>query len=309
MKRRYLKIFLQIAILAITFYFLGWTIADEWQALRAQQWRLEPTQLAISFILLLAATAFPAWPWQLSLLWMGESLGFIPALRIWLVTHVVRYIPGRVWQFLSMIYMCQQAGVSRVPTLTSIVISTVLSTLSGLLITGFYWLALNGMPGLTELSLVLTVIILGLVALHPAVMERVLNRGLTILGQPIISLQLSFGNILLLLALNGLSWLLYGLAFHQLVAAITPFPLSEIPRAVAVFAGAYIIGYLSLLTPAGLGVRESAMVLLFGGVMPLPLATVVSLAARLWLTLGEVLGAGLLMLWPDRPPYEMEHGS
>jgi hypothetical protein len=307
--KKYLKVFLQIAILVITFYFLGRTIVDDWQALRAHQWRLELSQLIVSFLLLLVATAFPAWPWQLSLLWMGESLGFVPALRIWLVTHVVRYIPGRVWQFLSMIYMCERAGVSRVPILTSIVISAALSTLAGLLIVGLYWLALNGWQDLTQLSLALALILLSLAALHPAVMERVLNRGLAFLGQPTISLQLSFGHILLLLALNGLSWLLYGLAFQQLVAAITFFPLAELPRAVAVFAGAYTIGYLSLLTPAGLGVREGAMVVLFGSALPLPLATVVSLAARLWLTLGEVLGAGVLMLWPDRPPYEVEHGS
>jgi hypothetical protein len=259
--------------------------------------------------LLLAATAFPTWPWQLSLLWMGESLGFIPALRIWLVTHVVRYIPGRVWQFLSMIYMCEQAGVGRVPTLTSIVISTVLSTLSALLITGFYLLALGGLRSLIELALALVAIFLGLASLHPAVMERVLNWGLTRLGHPTISLQLSFSHILLLLVLNGLSWLFYGLAFHQLVAAITPFPFAELPRAVGVFTGAYTIGYLSLITPAGLGVREGAMVLLFGGIIPPPLATVVSLAARLWLTFGEVLGAGLLMLWPNHAPYGVEHGS
>lgn len=309
MRRRYLKVLLQIVVLGITAYFLGLVVVGNWQTLRTYRWSLEPTHLAASFAALLLATAFPAWLWQLSLLWLGERLTFAQALRIWLLSNLVRYVPGNVWQFLSMIYLGKQAGVSQALTLTSIVISQALSTISGLLIGGLYWLAQSSGQNPTQPAALLLAVLLGLAALHPAVMERALNWALALLGRPAIAIRLSFGQILLLLVLYGLHWLLYGLAFHQLAAAITPFPLAELPRAVALFAAAYTIGFLSLLTPSGLGVRESALALLLSSVMPLPLATVVSLAARLWLTLGEVLGAGLMLLWPNRPQREVEDGG
>jgi len=103
-------------------------------------------------------------------------------------------------------------------------------------------------------------------------------------------------------AVNVASWLLYGAAFRLLATAFFPPADSAgdwLPY-VAVFTGSYLAGYLALLVPGGLVVREGAMIAgLTGlGLATAPQATVLAVASRLWLTVLEI-APGLLFLARD----------
>lgn len=37
--------------------------------------------------------------WSRSLRWWGDSLAFGPAIRIWFITNLSRFVPGAIWQF------------------------------------------------------------------------------------------------------------------------------------------------------------------------------------------------------------------
>jgi hypothetical protein len=71
-----------------------------------------------------------------------------------------------------------------------------------------------------------------------------------------------------------------------------------------------VIGYLSLLTPSGLGVREGILALLLTEVFAAPLPTVIAIVARLWMVLAELLGAGVaLVMWRRRKPSAKQPGE
>jgi hypothetical protein len=86
-------------------------------------------------------------------------------------------------------------------------------------------------------------------------------------------------------------WVLTGLAFAALVRAMFPLPASDLPLAIAGYSASYAVGFLSLLTPGGIGVREGVLVLALAPVMPAGPALVVALVSRLWMMLFELLGA------------------
>ena len=67
------------------------------------------------------------------------------------------------------------------------------------------------------------------------------------------------------------------------------------PMATAVFAMGYVMGYMAIIAPGGLVVREGAIIGLLGIVagMPLGSATIIALVARVWTTVAEVLALGL----------------
>jgi glycosyltransferase 2 family protein len=69
-----------------------------------------------------------------------------------------------------------------------------------------------------------------------------------------------------------------------------------VPLAAAAYAAAYAAGFLSLLTPAGLGVREGVLVVALAPVLPAGPALVVALLSRLWMMLAELAGAGVAQL-------------
>jgi hypothetical protein len=85
---------------------------------------------------------------------------------------------------------------------------------------------------------------------------------------------------------------------------------------VAAYAAAYAVGFLALLTPAGLGVREGVLVVALAPVLPAGPALVVALVSRLWMMLVELAGAAVAHLLarrsatPDPPdPGTRERGD
>ena len=61
----------------------------------------------------------------------------------------------------------------------------------------------------------------------------------------------------------------------------------------ACFALAWVIGFLSFLTPGGLGVREGLLSLLLSSYMPAPQATLIALICRVWMLSAEIVLAGV----------------
>jgi uncharacterized membrane protein YbhN (UPF0104 family) len=102
--------------------------------------------------------------------------------------------------------------------------------------------------------------------------------------------------VVLLVAGYALYWAVTGLAFAALVASLYPLAPGDVPVVVAAFAAAYAAGFLALLTPAGLGVREGVLVVALASVLPAGPALVVALLSRVWMMLVELAGAAIAHL-------------
>lgn len=61
----------------------------------------------------------------------------------------------------------------------------------------------------------------------------------------------------------------------------------------ACFAFTWIVGFLSFLTPGGIGIREGLLGLLLANYMPAPQATLVALLCRVWMLSAEMVLAGV----------------
>ncbi len=97
--------------------------------------------------------------------------------------------------------------------------------------------------------------------------------------------------LLVLFLLYGFSWVTYGLSHWLLANAITPLPLASLlPLAVAL-AVAWGLGFVSVIAPAGLGIREGVLYLFVAGslsqgqaILFVTLSRLLSFAVELLLT-------------------------
>jgi uncharacterized membrane protein YbhN (UPF0104 family) len=142
---------------------------------------------------------------------------------------------------------------------------------------------------------------LSLFLLQPRLLEWSLNWLLVRLSRQPLRITLTWPGIWLLVLRYSVVWLAEGLSYAALVRAVAPYGRAALPGLVAAWVMAYLAGYLSLLTPSGLGVREAVMVLLLGPVLPAPVAALVAVAVRLLMVLAEVLGAGIALALDRRP--------
>jgi hypothetical protein len=102
--------------------FIGLWLAGEWPALRAHAWQLQGGWLVLSAFLMLASWGVEIALWQSIIATLGGRMGYLPGARIWFKSAVVRYVPGNIWQPLSMTLQAQQQGVRAEVTVTSVVL-------------------------------------------------------------------------------------------------------------------------------------------------------------------------------------------
>ena len=136
-----------------------------------------------------------------------------------------------------------------------------------------------------------------LIAMHPFfqnIFFRLLNR---FLRKPIEKYEISYFNLLKLLFGFVLNWMIAGWGFYFLAKSIAPeINASQFLYLTGLFGLSVFIGMVSLFAPSGIGVREGILVLGLTPILSAQSAVVISLVARIWSMIPEVLLAVFAML-------------
>jgi uncharacterized membrane protein YbhN (UPF0104 family) len=97
-------------------------------------------------------------------------------------------------------------------------------------------------------------------------------------------------------AANVMAWTGYGVSLLFLAKGLLPGVVLSLPQAVGVFTCSYLVGFVALFAPGGLGPRESVFLLMLAGDIGLKPAAALALASRLLLTGTELIPAIPLLL-------------
>jgi len=145
-------------------------------------------------------------------------------------------------------------------------------------------------PGSTAaLWILLAASVAGLaLVLTPGVAARVLRR---LRPDPAERLTPSPGALGFGIVANGAAWIGYGIALWLLARGVLPAAGLGVVEAIGGFAASYIAGYLFLLAPNGLGVRESVFVIMLEPRIGLANALALAAVSRLGMTAADVLAA------------------
>lgn len=231
--------------------------------------------------------------WRRILIGWSQTLGYGPAMRIWCLSNLGRYLPGKVWSIAGLVVLAQRAGVAGWAAAGSALVMQVIALGTGALVVSF------GAPGAaTPLALAgalcLAACVIGVLVREPMV-ERLVH-----LVRPGVEFRaLPLRAALLAAVVTLMSWAAYGMAFWMLARGIFGTTGLSAFQATGVFAAGYIVGLLALFAPGGVGVRELVFVALLAPVVGSGGALALSIAARLLWTVTEV-SAALVALFVDR---------
>src|SRR2546426_4656300 len=300
--KRVLQIGLPVVILVL---FLQ-QVKSNWSQLTAHTFQWNPWLLALAFLGFMLQELSYGLIWQNILARLGARLGLRMCLRIYLASEFVRYIPGNVWHVLTRILWVSKYGVSRPVAFTSMAIELITKLAAGLLVFSvslLFWRDYGAIGSLLHGSLVdilgVVSILALLIGLHPRVLHGVLNWLLRAFKREPVQLTLRYSDILFITLAWCASWFVAGCAFYVLLLALWPeAPLVALPICIGMYAFAWDIGFVSFITPRGLGVREAAIVGIFALALPLPagLATVMARLSRFVTTVAEVVCVGIAYL-------------
>lgn len=283
--------------------FWGILIQRQWNQLSAREWSLD---FGLAVIALLAFCLYflgLGAGWALLVKAMGYSPPLGGALGAWLLSMPTRYVPGNLWHIATRVRLAGSQQVPAEGVLASSAVEQVLTVLSAACL-GLAWLPSWMGTGWTGWTL--APLLAGMLALQPPVLHFLLHLGSRLLGRPMPSFTLGYRRMASLFLWYGLVNAVNGIAFLLLAAAAAPSPQALWPSLASAYCLAYVIGYLGLLTPSGIGVREAALASMLSLHMPISLAITLSLLARLFSTAGEaaaVLLVGLPLIgWPRPRP-------
>jgi glycosyltransferase 2 family protein len=270
--------------------------------------------LVLSIPLLLGVFFLAARFWGLMVAELGgRDPGGGGSFRIVMVANLGRYLPGKLWPLAGLALLSRREGI---PASTG--------TTAGLLVQGFslagaavvafpiLWMGVGqgmgpagaegapgGLPasasgadggfGMVAVGVLLLLVLLASVPTVTGtglrILFRIARRDPAEAPRP----GASFGPRWLVL--NVLLWVGYGLAFALFLHGLG----FDVPVRVSVpaFTAAYLLGYVALFAPAGIGIREGVLIAFLqpslGGA-----AAAVAVLARVWMTVVELIPAGIL---------------
>ncbi|MHB1263217.1 MAG: hypothetical protein ACYC1S_02190 [Gemmatimonadaceae bacterium] len=303
-RARRLMLALQLVAGALVVVFAGRALIGYWRDFRQHPLQVEPSWPWIlgSGLVFLATYAVLIESWRRALSAWDAALPFVDGARIWTVSSLGRYVPGKLWQVGAMGVMAQRRGVSPIAATGSAVLNTLVNVVVGLVIvlaTGGV-LAERVVPGAARWSMALLGMGILVIVTLPLMMPRLVALAERLTGRSLGGGHLPVRAVVVTVAGNALAWALYGLAFQLLARGVLGHAPGSITAWIAVYALSYLFGYIMLFAPAGVGFRELAMVAVMpaAGLATAGEAAVLAAASRIWLTVLEVV-PGLLFLLRD----------
>jgi uncharacterized membrane protein YbhN (UPF0104 family) len=288
-------------------------LLQQWKEFRGTSIEVHPrwALIALSCAVVFAAYAVLIETWRRILLAWGDRLGFVDAARIYFISNLGRYVPGKVWGIGVMAELSRRKQVSPAAAAGSSIISTLVN-----IATGFVVALIAGWKAVDRISnghaviggVLAAAMLLGLFAL-PVALPTIMDLARRATGRNLSVANLPHRAIYIAIVGNLVGWALYGVAFQAFTSGVIGQANGSSLDYVAVYASSYVLGYLALAVPGGLGPREAALTTLLttlGLVANVGQAAIVAVTSRLWLTALEIIPALLFLALGARPrPHAM----
>lgn len=294
--RAEVRVALRIIIALVLGYFVFGVLSRSWDEIRVNAAALRPSWpglllasgcVVIGYAVLIASWRLLLWTWR-------SPLPVLDATRIWFVSSLGKYVPGKIWSIGAMAVLAKEAGASPIAATGSAIIMQIVNIAAG-----FSVVAVAGAGELLTSSPVLRMAAwvtlaataLGL-AYGPALLVWAVRTATRLAKRPMPDMpRITRSTLLLVFAANAVAWIAYGIGFGIFWSALLGRGGGISMAALAVYTGSYLLGFLALVAPGGLGVRES---ILIGLLISLRLATpadaaLLAAASRIWLTVLEIL--------------------
>lgn len=301
-------------IVAAIFGFLGKMVWDNWNQVKGASFTFEVFPLILSTLIFAFSYFIQMWAWYLITLKLKIGISPSETVKSWFYSQLGKYLPGKVWLLLSRFYFYESKGKSKKAISIALYFETVtiigaacLIFLAALIFHNEKWpISARGQSGW-----LFPLLLLGFVSLHPRVLQKILNWVLIRFKREPIFLSISYLNILWILFVCIVSWVVGGIGFYLFVGSVYPVAPQYILFLTGALAISSTLGLIAVFAPSGLGVREGALVYILSFMMATPVAVIISVLTRIWMTLIEIglIGVVYLLGRLQKREERKEHGE
>lgn len=294
-----MKILKRIAatiVIGVIFFFLVKGLVNNWSQIPFRSLRFNPLLLVLSFVILIPHFICYSKSWQEIMNGLGTPITLAQSTWMIATTQIAKYVPGRVWYLIGRVYVGRKENLDGMNLAVSMVLETCMLLITSLIITLIATI-FAGRLHRYQVVVIVLLLVLSIVIMHPALLNWFMNLGLKIIKKPPARVTITYGRIIRLSVYFFGLWIAQILGFYCLVNSLLPVNIASIFRFSSAYCLSWSAGFLAILTPGGLGVREGVMTVMLSSLLTTPVAVSISFISRVWITLFEigVFFVGLLM--------------
>jgi len=305
------RLAIQLGIAILIFGFLVLTVVNQWAEIKDRGVHFHVLWLIPAFVILPLFYVLSAFGWDLILRFLGYRIGVGRAQVAWGQPLLARYVPGSVLYVLGRVLLSERAGVPRRITIASIVYEQAISATSGVAFAAFFLIShpdLQGQPLRWALLLVIPALV---VLLSPPVFRPLADRVLRAFGREALPGVISLPGVIALLAFYLLNWGVVSVGVYCVARSVSTIPLDEVLTVGSAQAVGYVAALVTLVAPAGLGIRDAAFAWAVKGALPgksFALGSLIAIAVRGVLTVVELIYVGLVTALGRREGWSIPTG-
>jgi hypothetical protein len=305
------RLAIQLGIAVLVFGFLVLTVVDQWAEIKDKGVHFHVLWLIPAFVILPIFYGLNAAGWDLILRFLGYRLGARRAQVAWGQPLLARYVPGSVLYVLGRVLLSERAGVPRRLTIASVVYEQALQATSAIIVAAYFLIDHPDLHGQPLRWGVLLLIPLALALLHPRVFGPLANRVLRAFGRDPLPEVMSMRGVIAVLGFYGLNWGMMALGIYCVARSVSSISPSDILVAGAAQAFGYVAALVTLVAPAGLGIRDAAFAWSFKVATPgnsFAVASLIAIVVRGVLTVVEILYVAIVTAMGRRDGWSIHTG-
>jgi len=280
---------LQVLMIALCLAPIVHQASQDWDAVWAAARQVTAPALIGAVLALLLSSLFL--PIAITAFTRGgkSRIGYRHSALAYFASQPMKYLPGSFWILPGRVILLRRLGHDFGPASGGLLFEMTTQVLSSALVVA----ALGGLRGVSSVwvgrttGIILAVSLAASLVLvvSPALAQRAFKRGSstreTLARLAAVPMHVRLANLVATTAAYAIMWLLMGLSFYALMVAAQPRLDPELLRiGVGVSTLSWLAGFLSPISPGGVGVREGVIVLLLTPVVGRSQAVAVALLAR-----------------------------
>lgn len=296
-RSRKVRLALQILLALLIFGFLVLTVIDQWAEIKDEGVHFHVGWLVPALVILPFFFVLSAYGWDLTLRFLGYRLGFGRAQVAWGQPMLARYVPGSVLYVLGRILLSEKAGIPRRITIASIVYEQAISATSAVVVASYFIIQHPDLQGDAWRWGVLLLIPMAIAVLHPKVFGPLANKALQAFGREPLPGVIPLSGVIVLIAFYTLNWFVISLGLYCVARSVTFIPFEDALLVGSAQAIGYVAALVTLIAPAGLGVKDAAFAWAVKGALPsksFALGSLIAIAVRGVLTVAELIYVGMV---------------
>ncbi len=281
---------------------LGWLIAalffittfqrllqqNNWQTIyRSAQW----PNFLIACCFLLVGLFFRSMSGKVAHDTLRYPITVIQSYRFWFVSQLSKYIPGGVWQFATRGSMYTLNGMPALLSAAVIIWETLIILLTGIFLVLSSDVAMSDDNHRRLLGLAIALLLLTWLTQARWFWQLLIQVRLPLATQMLTIInQLGARRYWATIGLTGLAligWVFINLGFYFVALTFITAEQIRLTQAFFIYSLAWVTGFLVIIAPGGLGIRELVILAFFTPLAGESVAILISVLSRLWWMLAE----------------------